>query len=583
MKRLLVYLSLLGFVFLIACKPEPARQSPLATLPLSPVEPRPTDAPSPIPTATRTPLPVNMIVHVVQPGDTIMGLALQYNVPMEQIYQLNGLTSNSLLRVGQELVIGDQNTAAATATPQPTLTATPPQTIVPPISLASSSNQPALTQDLLYLRDGYLIRWNHFTRQQEVLAGPDLASQPLLVQPVANRINGPGPLTGTILGYSMGADGQFIVVNRWTRVKSGSELGLLDLNTRAVTVFYTSDSPGVDLLAMSVSPDGKYVAWIPQDRIPVTGQRRVNGLAAPARGGGLRTGSIFIAPLDEPDQKREIGYCGGQQTPEYNWGCQGLLWSPDSQSIAWADGNGVWLTDLKGSSRQLIQTALTMPGGRQAQGVYTVREWSPSGRYLLLKVDYYEGSSLSTLDVTTGQTAPIPNSFGYAYPGPPATWTHDDRLFVGRPGRGRIDLRPSLEIWRIDVSNDITLTVTHSSALNVGPENVPLGLTQNASGRLALALVNHSNTNYIDRGLYFADANTLVLKKVNGLPPLGRENDGMGGPFYNVDVVWTVDGGEAVIEDHDSHQLLYASTTDMILYDLRPLLGDSAADFHWVD
>jgi LysM repeat protein len=554
----------------------------MATPPLSPIEPPPTSVASPLSTATATPRPANLIVHLVQPGDTIMGLALQYNVPVDQIYQLNGIDTNSLLSIGQELIIGPSNVVTATATPWPTMTATPLPTIVPPISLASLSNQPVLAHDLLFIRDESLVRWNHLTGQQEVLTGPDSSTQTLSVQPVSHRATGPGPRTGAVLSYLTSADKQHIVVWRWNREKHGHELGVLDVEAGQVTVFYEGVAHGWELLALSVSPDGKYVAWIPQDMTPASSQSRVNGLAAPAHGGGVGAGPILIAELDNLGLQRNIGYCGSQQTPEYNWNCRGLLWSPDGQSIAWADGNGVWVTELAGTPQQLVQTALTMPG-KQSQGVYTLQQWSPSGRYILLRVGHYEGSTVAILDVETGQIAPLPNSFEYTYPGPVATWTDADQLFVGRSGRASDNVLPALEIWRIDTAGGLTMTVTHSLALNVDPDNAPVGLVQHEDGQLALALVNRSNTNYADRGLYLTVPDLLVLRKVNGLPPLGRENDMVGGSFYNVNVYWTPDSGGVIVEDLDSRQLLYASTTDVVLYDLRPLLGDSANGFHWVE
>ena len=83
------------------------------------------------PAPTALPRPNGAIVHVVKAGDTVFGLALQYNVPMEQILQLNGLTKDSFIRVGQELVIAAPATtntpAPESAAPQPTLTPTPAQ------------------------------------------------------------------------------------------------------------------------------------------------------------------------------------------------------------------------------------------------------------------------------------------------------------------------------------------------------------------------------------------------------------------------------------------------------------------------
>jgi LysM repeat protein len=88
--------------------------------PTSPPPPPTSDVP-PTPRYTATPLPSGAIVHTVVSGDTLFGLALEYDVPLEQIYELNDLGPNDLLTIGQEIVIavGDEPLASPTATPTP--------------------------------------------------------------------------------------------------------------------------------------------------------------------------------------------------------------------------------------------------------------------------------------------------------------------------------------------------------------------------------------------------------------------------------------------------------------------------------
>jgi LysM repeat protein len=78
------------------------------------------------PAPTALPRPDGAIVHVVKAGDTVFGLALQYGVQMDQILQLNGLTKDSFIRVGQELII---------AAPPP-VTATPAEEKAAPAATA---------------------------------------------------------------------------------------------------------------------------------------------------------------------------------------------------------------------------------------------------------------------------------------------------------------------------------------------------------------------------------------------------------------------------------------------------------------
>jgi LPXTG-motif cell wall-anchored protein len=78
-----------------------------------------------VPGPTATPHPDGALVHLVKPGDSLFGLSLQYNVPMDQILQLNGLTKDSFIVIGRELVIA---APSATAITEPTLAPTPTPT-----------------------------------------------------------------------------------------------------------------------------------------------------------------------------------------------------------------------------------------------------------------------------------------------------------------------------------------------------------------------------------------------------------------------------------------------------------------------
>jgi LysM repeat protein len=67
------------------------------------------------------------VVHIVQSGDTISGLALRYDVPEEDIIAANNLENPNFLQLGAELVIpiGGLPPATPTLTPVPTATETP--------------------------------------------------------------------------------------------------------------------------------------------------------------------------------------------------------------------------------------------------------------------------------------------------------------------------------------------------------------------------------------------------------------------------------------------------------------------------
>jgi LysM repeat protein len=115
--------------------PAPTSPPPPPPAPTSP------PGPPPPPPATSTPRPDGSIVHVVRSGDTLSSIALQYNVPLEQIQRLNATSigPNNLIVVGQELVI-----ALPAVPPTPT---TPPQ---PPTPEASPTSPTASVCVLAY-------------------------------------------------------------------------------------------------------------------------------------------------------------------------------------------------------------------------------------------------------------------------------------------------------------------------------------------------------------------------------------------------------------------------------------------------
>jgi LysM repeat protein len=86
----------------VAPTQEPTSAVSLATIPPRPTVTRavPTVPPPDTPTPTSPP-----IVHVVQPGETLIAIALQYGVTVAALQSANGIDDPSTLQVSQELVI----------------------------------------------------------------------------------------------------------------------------------------------------------------------------------------------------------------------------------------------------------------------------------------------------------------------------------------------------------------------------------------------------------------------------------------------------------------------------------------------
>jgi LysM repeat protein len=99
--------------------------SPPAAAPNSAPAPQPAVNVPAGPAPTALPRPDGALVHIVQSGDTVFGLALQYDVPMDSILQLNGLTKESYLLIGQELVIAPGKSSAVQPTTAPVAAVSP--------------------------------------------------------------------------------------------------------------------------------------------------------------------------------------------------------------------------------------------------------------------------------------------------------------------------------------------------------------------------------------------------------------------------------------------------------------------------
>ncbi|MBU4224279.1 MAG: LysM peptidoglycan-binding domain-containing protein, partial [Chloroflexi bacterium] len=68
------------------------------------------------------------IIHIVRKGDTIYGIAFAYGIPVEELLRLNGLTLDTFIYVGKQLIIRPVFTptpTSPTSTPTRRPTATP--------------------------------------------------------------------------------------------------------------------------------------------------------------------------------------------------------------------------------------------------------------------------------------------------------------------------------------------------------------------------------------------------------------------------------------------------------------------------
>ncbi|MCA9932768.1 MAG: LysM peptidoglycan-binding domain-containing protein [Ardenticatenaceae bacterium] len=82
-----------------------------------------------LPGQSPPPTPTPQLTHIVHSGDTLWGVALAYGLSLDQLLAWNGLDQNALIVEGQALYI--RATETPVPTPTPTFTPMPPDTPVP--------------------------------------------------------------------------------------------------------------------------------------------------------------------------------------------------------------------------------------------------------------------------------------------------------------------------------------------------------------------------------------------------------------------------------------------------------------------
>jgi len=145
---LLAVLVLGRFALPRSAAPAPAPTAAAVVLATTPAPsltptPQPTDTPSPTatptatakPTDTATPTPLPTRIYTVKSGDTLLDIAAQYNVTVEDILAANpGLTEQTRLQIDQQIVI-----------PWPTATVAPTSLTSPTPMVAAATAAPGAT------------------------------------------------------------------------------------------------------------------------------------------------------------------------------------------------------------------------------------------------------------------------------------------------------------------------------------------------------------------------------------------------------------------------------------------------------
>jgi LysM repeat protein len=94
------------------------------------------------PVTVSTPNPDGSIVHIIQPGETLLRIAQAYHIPLPEIEKLNNLTDTTTIYPGGKLMIRPAFTPTSTQIP-PSASLPPTETLVlPTITLSPTPKVP---------------------------------------------------------------------------------------------------------------------------------------------------------------------------------------------------------------------------------------------------------------------------------------------------------------------------------------------------------------------------------------------------------------------------------------------------------
>ena len=398
------------------------------------------------------------------------------------------------------------------------------------------NEMPKYSSDLLYLSDHKLMRWDYAT----------------------NFVMG---LSEYTYEFSTSNSGRKIALIRSQNMVANGielfELVILDLDSKQITPLIEA-SPR--MYNLSISPDGEWVSF------------------NPAHNGGR----MYILNTNNPDERIEIGFCHQPLDTE----CAPVAWSTDSEEIAWSDQRGMWQFKLGEGNSELISQnniQITDPHGVMTNITvsFTSLSWSPEGRYILTKVVPSSSSTqwYAIIDTRTERLIEVPESFQPILGPANSTWLLDGSLLVGFTGIQ--DNVPTIQLTTYDIvatQNDLLQQVRLHvipnailpEPLNTSPTEINYQFNwpfQFSENQLLFGIsINEDNSPPILYSILFDKYYVEVINQI---------------PSYTETVLWSLDGGGALIDGGDQG-LYYSQIEGGMLFNLGTVLGDSAHSFSWL-
>ena len=168
------------------------------------VTPTLTETPTPMPTTTSTATPISTptatstvtptptpVIYVVQSGDTLLSIAIEYGTTVDALLQANDLDEREMIYPGQELVIVTPGLTDISPTPAPTRFLT--HIVRAGENLTSIANDYGTTVEAI-------VAANHIEDPRSLRTGQEL------IIPLAGSVGGPTPVPGAPTAPSRGTE-----------------------------------------------------------------------------------------------------------------------------------------------------------------------------------------------------------------------------------------------------------------------------------------------------------------------------------------------------------------------------------------
>ena len=464
------------------------------------------------------------------------------------------------MAITMETAIAANPQILLTLTPQytPTFIPTPTEEVHPsptpvvelltPIDWVSIEASFPLDNDLLFINSGHLSLWMpRIPRITAILPLPDSDT--------------------LVSDWRVSGDGQTVLVATTAVDENapGFTLWLFDVESREISELWSEAD--AYLSGFSLAADGRTAAFI-------------TGMVSAWEGGGAETVKVIErergAIMVLSDCSNTISLDRGGGLFDYTNHCESVVAAPDGRSWLWNDIVGVWQGEVGQSPQMLV--AHEFPADEWPRIYRPTEEWSPDGRYQLLRGRYFEGGSSErfVLDMTTGSTVQLPVYDEILDRFVEWLWTADGRLTVLRQPTFEVEEDNFAELWRVEGDE---LVLDASLVLPAVENSQPMGWSDLGDGRLAF-VINHSDySDAATRNLYLIDSFDSPPRPLVSLPPWPS-------PLFFLErsLTWQPDavGVIYIMIENGRTRSFYIPADGSILYDLSDILGRDVDWLHWL-